>query len=568
MTMHAAGIVISPTEMNEYTPVQFDTKGEGKIVTQYDMYSVEDAGLLKFDFLGLKNLSIINDVFKLIKKHKNIDIDLDTIPIDDKKTFDMLARGETTDVFQLNGAGMTKYLMQLQPSNIHDINAMVALYRPGPLGFIPEFIARKHNPNLIKYLDPALEPILKKTYGILVYQDDLLLMGVNLAGYTWGEVDKFRKAVGKKILEEMAKQKIKFIEGLQKHSGWSEDKAKQVWAWIEPFASYGFNKAHSVSYGRVAYQTAYLKANFPAEYMTAILIHEQGKLEDVNISVNECKRLGIQVLPPDINECFRDFYLAYEDGEPAIYFGLSSIKMFGEGVADDIIAEREKNGKFKSLEDFLTRIQGSAFNKKSLEALIKCGALDAFGERGEMFGNIQHLLDFNKEISKNSADQDSLFSSDGIDLPPLKLTKMRSASFEEKLMWEKELLGLYVSGHPIDRYQDALANRGATLKQIRASGKADLTVVASGLVEEFREITTKKGDKMAFVKINDLEDSLELVLFPKSYEQFKDLIVVDTCISVKGKMQKKNFQSEEGVDDYSILVDAVKTLPKNALKKV
>ncbi|MFA6095659.1 MAG: DNA polymerase III subunit alpha, partial [Candidatus Paceibacterota bacterium] len=264
ISVHAAGVVIAPTALTDFTPLQYDSKGEEKIISQYDMYSIEEAGLLKFDFLGLKNLSTLNQSIRFVKKIYDVDIDIDAIPVDDKKTFEMLARGETGGLFQLNGDGMTKYLKDLKPTTIHDINAMVALYRPGPIQFIPQYIERKHNPALITYLDPALEPILEKTYGILVYQDDLLMMANKLAGYSWGEVDKFRKAVGKKIPEEMAAQKEKFIDGCVKHSGWPVKKAKELWTWIEPFAAYGFNKAHSVSYGRVAYQTAYFKANFPA----------------------------------------------------------------------------------------------------------------------------------------------------------------------------------------------------------------------------------------------------------------------------------------------------------------
>ncbi len=339
MGVHAAGVVIAPSALTDFTALQYDTKGENKIISQYDMYSIEEAGLLKFDFLGLKNLSIIADAIALIDKNYGVKIDLDTMPIDDKKTFEMLARGETSDLFQLNGEGMTKHLKDLKPSSIHDINAMVALYRPGPIQFIPQYIERKHNPSLITYLDPALEPILEKTYGILVYQDDLLMMANKLAGYSWGEVDKFRKAVGKKIPEEMAAQKEKFIKGCIEHSKWPEKKAKQIWTWIEPFAAYGFNKAHSVSYGRVAYQTAYLKANYPVEYMAAILTHELGEVEKVAESVAECKRMGIAVLPPSVNESFEIFTaIKGENGAPdRIRFGLGSIKNFGEGIAHTII---------------------------------------------------------------------------------------------------------------------------------------------------------------------------------------------------------------------------------------
>ena len=556
ISVHAAGVVIAPTELTDFTPLQYDTKGENKIITQYDMYSVDEnnAGLLKFDFLGLKNLSIIADTLKFIEHFHGIKIDLDTMPIDDKKTFEMLARGETADLFQLNGGGMTKHLMDLRPTTIHDINAMVALYRPGPLQFIPDYIARKHNPKLIKYLDPALEPILRKTYGILVYQDDLLMMANKLAGYTWGEVDKFRKAVGKKIPEEMEKQKGKFIEGCIKYSGWKEEKAKAIWAWIEPFAAYGFNKAHSVSYGRVAYQTAYFKANFPGEYMVSILTHESGDLEKIAESVAECKRLGIPVLSPDINECFRDFTLSKdENGKSIIRFGLSSIKNFGEGIGQVIIDERKAGGKFTSLEEFLTRVRDRNLNKKSLEALIKTGAMDVFGERGQMLGNLDALLEFNKQIAKAPEHQDSLFGGSSIELPPLRLLPMKEATKDECLLWEKELLGLYVSGHPLEKYKEALSKRGATIKQTKATAKQEMTVVVAGFVDEVKEILTKKGDKMCFVRLSDFDSSIEIVFFPKTLEQFKALVIPDTCVVIKGKMSKRN-------DTESVIADAIKPL--------
>jgi DNA polymerase-3 subunit alpha len=635
ISVHAAGVVISPTELTDFTPLQYDTKGENKIISQYDMYSIEEAGLLKFDFLGLKNLSIIADTLKLIERFHNIKIDLDTMDIADKKTYEMLARGETADLFQLNGGGMTKHLMDLKPSSIHDINAMVALYRPGPLQFIPDYIARKHNPKLIKYPDPALEPILRKTYGILVYQDDLLMMANKLAGYSWGEVDKFRKAVGKKIPEEMEKQKAKFIEGCIKHSGWAESKAKEIWAWIEPFAAYGFNKAHSVSYGRVAYQTAYFKANFPGEYMTSILTHEAGDLEKVSESVAECKRLGIPVLPPDINECFQDFTLTKvpalsssgtpgvsseefpsartehggasrdqeifqqknildasenpapsvipdlvrnpvrenqnsnsdarldsglrrnDNAEPAtnnvIRFGLTSIKNFGEGIGQAIIDERKAGGKFISLEDFLTRVRDRNLNKKSLEALIKTGAMDDLGERGAMLGNLEEILEFNKQVAKAPEHQDSLFGAGSIELPPLRLLPMKEASKDECLLWEKELLGLYISGHPLEKYREILEKKGTTIKQTKKIAKEEMVVVVSGFIDEVKEILTKKGDKMCFMKLSDFDSSIEVVFFPKTLEQFKALVIPETCVSIKGKMSKRN-------DTESIIADAIKPL--------
>ena len=549
--VHAAGVVISPSDLTNFTPLQFDPKGEGKIITQYDMYSVDEngAGLLKFDFLGLKNLSIIAATIKLLKKTKNIDLNPDDIPIDDKKTFEMLARGETEDLFQLNGDGMTRFLVELKPSSIHDINAVVALYRPGPMQFIPNYIERKHDASKITYADPALEPILKKTYGILVYQDDLLMMAHKLAGYSWGEVDKFRKAVGKKIPEEMEKQREKFIAGCIEHSKWSEKKAKEVWKWIEPFASYGFNKAHSVSYGRVAYQTAYLKANFPGEYMRAVLSAESGDIEKVANTVAECKRMGIKILPPDINESFSDFTLVKKNESQSksdteketIRFGLTTIKNFGEGISHTITAERKEKGKFKSLEDFLIRIQDRNLNKKSLEALIKSGSLDAFGERSLLLSNTDTLLEYNKEVSINK-NQDSLFTllSSSKGYSPIYLKPSKPITFKDKLSWEKELLGLCVSGNPLDEFKEKLLNQKTNINKIKEKSKKDDLVVIGGLIENIRDILTKNGEKMLFIKFVDLNDKIEVVVFPKVLKEFNEIFIVDECVVIKGRVSIRN----------------------------
>ncbi|MFA6050101.1 MAG: DNA polymerase III subunit alpha [Candidatus Paceibacterota bacterium] len=558
--VHAAGVVISPVPLIEIVPLQFDPKStgedDGKIITQYDMYSIDEdnAGLLKFDFLGLKNLSIVADTLKLVKRLKGKEVNLDTIPIDDKKTFEMLARGETADVFQLNGDGMTRFLIDLKPTSIHDINAMVALYRPGPIQFIPEYIARKHDKSRISYLDPALEEILQKTYGILVYQDDLLMMAHNLAGYTWGEVDKFRKAVGKKIPEEMALQKEKFIKGCVEHSKWSEKKATEIWGWIEPFAAYGFNKAHSVSYGRVAYITAYLKANFPAEYMSAVLTHESGDVEKVAESVAECKRMGIEVLPPDINESFEGFTVIQGEGaKDRIRFGLTTVKNFGEGIAKAIIDEREASGKFKSLADFLERVTDRNLNKKSLEALIKCGALDHFGERGSLMGNLDGLLEFNKEAAKGPQAQTSLFGNMTGTESTLTLKPVPEAESIEKLAWEKELLGLYISGHPLDKYRAKMEAKGISIANVLKSTRQGQNQMIVGVAEEVKEIRTKKGDLMAFMRLADFTGPLEVVLFPKTYEDVKALVGSDKVLAVEGTMSKRN-------DTWSMLANKIRAI--------
>jgi DNA polymerase III subunit alpha len=561
ISVHAAGVVISPRPLIEYTPLQVDPKG-GKVITQYDMYSVgeDGVGLTKFDFLGIRNLTILENAVTLVEKIRGEKIDIETIPLDDKKTFDMLARGDTEATFQLNGSGMTRFLKELVPSTIHDINAMVALYRPGPMQFIPNYIERKHNPKLISYMDPAMEPILKQTFGILVYQDDLLIMANQLAGYSWGEVDKFRKAVGKKIPEEMARQKEKFIEGCIAHSGWDRKKAQRVWEWIEPFAAYGFNKAHSASYGRVAYQTAYMKANYPVEYMTAVLTAEAGNIDTVSVMVAECKRMHIDVLPPDVNESFSDFaaYPTPDKETPgAIRFGLRSIKNFGEGVAATIIKERKENGRFASLSDFLRRVKDKNLNKKSLESLIMCGALDSLaplGGRGRMLAHLERLLDYHKEHSEANNNQDSLFSlmSDSgvadVNLPP-----GEDALPKQKLAWEKELLGLYVSGHPLDAHKDKLASRSMNIVQLKEALKPGMACVVMGLVEDLRPILTKGGDQMAFVKIADDSGSLEAVVFPKLYAKEKTIVTADNVIALKGRLNSRN-------GELSMVVEAVKQL--------
>ncbi|MEK7641794.1 MAG: DNA polymerase III subunit alpha [Patescibacteria group bacterium] len=541
--VHAAGVVISPTALTDFTPLQFDPKGEGKVISQYDMYSIEEAGLLKFDFLGLKNLTIIADTVDKIKKIAGVDIDPDNIPVTDTATFEMLARGETADTFQLNGDGMTRFLKDLKPTTIHDINAMVALYRPGPIGFIPDYIARKHDRSLIKYLDPMLEQILEKTYGILVYQDDLLMMAHKIAGYTWGEVDKFRKAVGKKIPEEMAQQKEKFIKGCIEHSKWPEKKAKEVWKWIEPFAAYGFNKAHSVSYGRVAYITAYLKAHFPAIYLSAVLTSEQGDTEKVAETIAECTRIGIPVLPPDVNESFSQFTVIKEESSYRIRFGLVTIKNFGEGISTAIIDERTRTGTFTSLINFLDRVKDKNLNKKSLESLIKAGALDCFGEdRGVLLANIDLMLEYNKESSKQHADQDSLFGAmaDASSVPGLRLIPAPPVDARDRLAWEKELLGLYISGHPLERYREQISKNGMTIKKALEELKEGGQTIFGCIVNEVRLVQTKKNDTMAFITLADFSGIVEAVAFPRIYNEFKNSLVPDSCLAVKVTLNTRN----------------------------
>ena len=553
ISVHAAGVVIAPSPLYDFTPTQLDPKG-GKIITQYDMHAVEDAGLLKYDFLGIRNLSILGDAVRLAKERHGVEVDLDNIDIADKKTFEMLARGETMGLFQLNGAGMTRYLKELRPSTIHDINAMVALYRPGPLESIPEYIKRKQNPSLVSYLDPRMAEILSMSYGVITYQDDVMMIAIKLAGYTWLEADKLRKAMGKKIPAEMQAQKEKLLKGFIA-GGLSQKKADELWALIEPFAAYGFNKAHAASYGRLAYQTAYMKANFPVEYMTAILTAESGDTEKIAEIIGESKRMGLPILPPDVNASFGGFTIVDKDKHQEIRFGLYTIKNLGTDISDAIIDERVANGPFTSLADFLERIRHKNLNKKSFEALVKSGALDALGERGIMLANTEEALAYNRSQGKEMSGQESLFGgmADKSSIPALRLKSAPPAAKRDSLAWEKELLGLYVSGHPLEDHREKLAAIGTTIEGVKTM-RDGMVAVVGGIVENVHAILTKKGDKMAFVKLTDTTGTLEVVLFPEVLASNKLLFeTTDRCIKVKGKISDRN-------GEKSLIVEKVKEL--------
>lgn len=553
VSVHAAGVVIAPEPLWNFTPIQRDPKGNA-IITQYDMYSVEDAGLPKFDFLGIRNLSILADAVRLVKKIQNIDINIDTIPLDDPKTFAILAHGETMGLFQLNGSGMTKYLKELKPSTIHDINAMVALYRPGPLEMIPEYIARKHDASKIRYLDPRMKDILSASYGVITYQDDVMLIAIHLGGYSWLEADKLRKAMGKKIPAEMEAQKEKLLKGFEEH-GMTKEKAHELWALIEPFAAYGFNKAHAASYGRVAYQTAYMKANFPVEYMSAILTAESGDVEKIAEIIHECERMKVIVLPPNINESFGGFTVIDEKGDEhsrgSIRFGLYTIKNLGTDIANAIIDDRKVHGPFKDMGDFLKRIQHKNLNKKSMEALVKSGSMDAFGERGMLVANIEYLLEYNRGL-KGNENQVSLFGDMPIDAGP-RMEDAPPVSAKERLAWEKELLGLYVSGHPLDPYKEKIEKSGISVKKIKEDERKGMPVTFACIVETVRIILTKKNDKMAFVRVADFTGSIEAVVFPKTLAALPKELTSDMVIALKGNTSDRN-------GERSIVTEGIKIL--------
>jgi DNA polymerase-3 subunit alpha len=550
ISVHAAGTVISPLPLWEFTPIQKDPKG-GKIITQYDMYTIEDAGLLKFDFLGIRNLTILGDAITLTKERYGIDVDIENISLEDEKTFAMLARGETMGLFQLNGGGMTRYLKELKPTTIFDINAMVALYRPGPLEMIPEYIKRKHDPSLVTYLDPRLEPILDQSFGVIVYQDDVMLIAIHLAGYSWLEADKLRKAMGKKIPAEMQAQKEKLLEGFLEH-GLSAKKSQELWSLIEPFAAYGFNKAHAASYGRVAYQTAYMKANFPIAYMTAILSNESGDVEKISEIVSECKRMGIVVLPPDVNQSEGGFSVVLNtEGQEEIRFGLYTIKNLGVDIADAIIKERNQNGPFTTFENFIRRITHKNLNKKSLEALTMCGALDAFLERNEILANIENILEFHKHVVKDNILQNSLFENHHESSFVMK--KVTPASQKEKLRWEKELLGLFVSGFPLDPWKEKIQARNLDIEKVHTTIPDGKEVSLAVIIESIRVTVTKKGDKMALLSLRDYEGAIEVAVFPETYKRYQHIIIQDTPLVLRGKTATRN-------GEKTIVIDEIKAL--------
>jgi len=584
ISVHAAGVVIAPRPLVDFTPLQMDPKGEGKIITQYDMHAIEDAGLLKFDFLGIRNLAILADAVDRVEKIEGTRIDIENIPVDDKKTFEMLAKGETIGLFQLNGDGMTRFLVELKPSSIHDINAMVALYRPGPMESIPQYIERKHDSSKIKYLDPRLKDILDQSYGVITYQDDVMMTAIKLAGYSWLEADKLRKAMGKKIPKEMQGEKEKLMKGLIAN-GLSEKKADQLWKLIEPFAAYGFNKAHAASYGKVAYQTAYMKANFPEIYMSAVLSAESGNIDMIAEIVTECKRMGIPVLPPDVNESYSQFTVVKVKkdlegtgeaglrdtpsapagaaaGSPSpslspkrpsdaaspvpsyrIRFGLVTIKNFGQGISTAIIDERKRGGPNRSLPDFLDRVKDRNLNKKSLESLIKSGALDCFHhDRGLLLANIDLMLEYNKEGSSRHADQDSLFGlmADHSSVPTLRLAPAPDADIGDKLAWEKELLGLYISGHPLEKYRAVIEKKDMNIKKALEAKKDGDSVILACIISEVRPVQTKNNETMAFIKIADFSGSAEAVVFPRAHREFHNDVVVDACVAVKATVNTRN----------------------------
>jgi len=542
-SIHAAGIVISKEPLTNYVPLQRAPQNENNVITQFDMYSIEDLGLLKIDLLGLKNLTIIEESVRLIKEVHDEEIDISNIPLDDKKTFKLLQEADTVGVFQLESSGMRRYLKELQPTELEDIIAMVALYRPGPIELIPSFINRKHKREKVTYLHPKLEPILKNTYGIGIYQEQMMQIARDLAGFTLAEADTLRKAIGKKIKVLLEAQKEKLIRGMVEN-GIDEKTAKNIWELFPPFARYGFNKSHATCYALIAYRTAYLKAHWPIEFMTALLNADAGDTERIAFLVSEAQKKNIQVLPPDINKSFVNFI----PEEKNIRFGLLAIKNVGLNLVEAIIEERHIGGPFKNFNDFLCRVKHKDLNKKSLESLIKVGVFDSLNtERGYLLRNIDNILSFCQNIKKSqNSSQASLFGANyrfQNFIAEKSNDHMPAASLKEKLAWEKELLGLYISGHPLNQYLEKLQHyKVKSIKEILASKKGynNNGYRIAGVISQVKRIISKTGQPILFVTIEDLTGALEIVVFSEALAKNPAVWRENNIILIDGSLSWRN----------------------------
>jgi DNA polymerase-3 subunit alpha len=565
VSVHACAVVIADEPLTKYTALQHPPKDEDGLITQYSAKPLESLGLLKMDFLGLKNLTILQTTLKVIERTKGDKINLKHIPMDDKKAYALMARGETTGVFQLESAGMKRYLKELRPTEFEDIIAMVSLYRPGPMEWIPDYIAGKHGRKRASYLHPSLEPILRNTYGIAIYQEQILQIAQEFAGFSLGEADILRRAIGKKIASELESQKEKFIEGALK-KGYSKDVALTIFERvIEPFAGYGFNKSHAACYAMIAYQTAYLKAHYPTEFMTALMSADYGNTDRVVIEIGECEQMGIEVLPPDVNESLSNFTVV-EDGK--IRFGLSAIKGLGQGSVRQIIETREKEDRpFDSLEDFAKRVPSKILNKKTIEALAFGGAMDSLGERRQIGFNIENIAEFAKTADGSQiAGQAGLFDLMGDDAPVdnLRLEDVEPATLAEKLKWEKEYLGLYVSSHPLAGLKKFFERKVVPFEELpkKAVGKP---IKVGGIINDFRKITTKKGDMMAILMLEDTSGKSEAVVFPKTYAKVAENLREDAIALIDGTLEKRMGEMQVVVKSMEVI--SVEDLQERAKKE-
>ncbi|MBO7560633.1 DNA polymerase III subunit alpha, partial [Candidatus Saccharibacteria bacterium] len=564
--VHACGVVIAPDDLVKFLPLEVSAKGP--IAAQYPCGTVEELGLLKMDFLGLSNLSVINNALRMIRKVYHDDIDMYSVPLDDEETYKLLQRADTTGVFQLESAGMKRYLKDLKATAFEDIIAMVALYRPGPMQFIDSFIRRKHGEEPITYLHPGLENSLKNTYGIMIYQEQFMQISKEWCGFTGGQADTLRKAVGKKKVDLMNKVKPQFIEGAVKIGGATEEIAETFWGQLLDFANYCFNKSHAACYGLVSYWTAYLKAHYPDAFMAALMTADMRWTDRLAIEIAESKRIGLNVLGPDINESYGDFGIV--GGKNTIRFGLSGVKNMGKSLIEDIvIPERDKNGPFTSIFDFAKRVDSTKFNKKSWEAAIKTGAFDRFGyTRSDLLYNLEAIQAYGAKVQKDvGSGQTDLFGAMGeagaVPEPKIKPAPTQFST-KEQLLWERDLMGLYLSAHPLDKYDTYFEEQTHPLSLITAENNNKIITVG-GIITAVRTILTKSNTKMAFVKIENKGGETEIICFPSIFESYGGKLVVDNVIKVVGKV---NATDRDGniTSEVKVMAESVEVISDEMLE--
>lgn len=563
--VHACGVVIAPDKLVNYIPLEMAQKGV--VATQFPMTEVEELGLLKMDFLGLSNLTIINNAMRIIRKVYKDEINLSTLSLEDEPTYELFQRGDTTGVFQLESAGMKRYLRGLKPTRFEDIIAMVALYRPGPMQFIDSFIRRKHGEEEITYLHEGMRNSLENTYGILVYQEQFMQISKEWCGFTGGQADTLRKAVGKKKMDLMIKIKPDFIEGAVKFGGAPREIAETFWDQLVEFANYCFNKSHAACYGLIAYWTAYLKAHYPDAFMAALMTSDSDDVDRLAIEIAECKHMNIEVLSPDVNESFMEF--AVVPGERKIRFGMSAVKGVGVNAVEEVLRARE-SGKFTSVEDFAKRVSTSKFNRKAWESLIKSGAFDQFGDRSDLLFNLDSIVAFAQKLQKEAASgQADLFGMLNEDNDSIKSTLQIQSSpakhdDKERLTWERELLGLYISAHPLDKYELYLSEQTQPLTQLIPEYDSR-TMTIGGIISTVRTIVTKSGTKMAFVGLEDKFGEGEVIIFPSLFEQIGAKLVQDSIVQVTGKNSARDRSGNLG-DESKLIADEVVFISDEVIK--
>ncbi|MCA9382347.1 DNA polymerase III subunit alpha, partial [Candidatus Dojkabacteria bacterium] len=552
ISTHACGFLVTPTDITDYVPIQLDTKNGKTRITQIEGYSLEYLGLMKFDFLGLTNLTILGNVIKAIESNKGEKIDLDQIPLDDKKTYKLFQKADTVAIFQFESEGMKKYLKDLHPEEFEDLIFLAAAYRPGPMKYIPDYILRKHGKQEVEYLHKDLEPILDRTYGFAIYQEQVIRIAVEIAGYTMGEADILRRAMGKKKPEIMKLEKEKFIKGC-KNKGYDKKLAESIFAYLEPFADYGFNKSHSACYALIAYWTAYLKANYPIEFLVGLMETNINDSEKIVRDMKECSRMGIDVLPPDIN--YSDYGFTIQN-KKEIRFGLMALKNVSRTCIKEIIKKRADK-KYESIDDFFNRLDLQNVDKKTLEILVKVGAMDSFGKRSSLLKALPNIYEAYQKSSKNKANgQAALFDNEKKTSTFGNIGKSMIVDTEdipdsEKLKWEKEYIGVYISSHPLMSYESmSLSNDFVNIKDIKEK-KGSKSIRCIAIVAESKQIFTKRDNKkMVFCVIEDLDERIEGVVFPKTLENMGGKVELNNPSVIVGKVSERN-------DEVSVIIDEI-----------